>query len=59
MTTESKPMPAIAVTAFNLQINILIAQTLEAMGLRAEDGWQVDLQHKQVTRTVADASDPA
>ena len=56
---ESKPLPALAVTAFNAQINMVIGQTLEVMCLRAEDGWIVDLQNRVVTRTVADASDPA
>ena len=62
MATERKPIPALAVSAFNqLQIAVntesqnLFQQTLDVMGLSVADGWTLDLPTKSVVRTIPDA----
>lgn len=62
MPTETKPLPALAVTAFaqlqnaaNVEHTNICRQTLEAMGLSADDGWKIDVANRQVIRTTPDA----
>jgi hypothetical protein len=59
--TEAKSLTPLAVTAFTLLSQNfqtaaagLAGEVLANMGLKAEDGWRVNFEAKQVERTVAD-----
>lgn len=61
MSRETQPIPAIAASAANLlqqqlqqAANALAEETLTAMGLKANDGWQVDFPAKIAWRDVPD-----
>lgn len=62
---EAKPLPELALTAVklandrhNVLINNIAQETLDAMGLRATDGWKIALDVGQAMREVADAPPP-
>lgn len=66
-TTETRPIPAIGMTAYNLltqgykdDLTTISVQTLESAGLVPSDGWRVNWSTGELTRTIAapDADPP-
>ncbi len=59
--TDSKPLPAIALTAIQLitaehnrAVDVVARQALDVMGLRIEDGWKVNVGDGVAMREVKD-----
>ena len=61
---ETHPIPSLAKTTVGLLVqaqqtalNEIAVQTVEAMGLNKDDGWNVDFEAGVASRDVPDASD--